>query len=96
MNFEQIQELKRLNSIKDRRKSIICEIVIPDGLKEKPASVLYGSCGDVEMGVMVQYLEYMIESIKQNFPEVEQILPTLKRHSSVIEGYKEIELMRGD
>ena len=45
---------------------------------------------------MVEYLEGTIESIKQNFPGVKNILPMVKQHGSVKEAYKSIEIMGGD
>ena len=96
MDFRQIQEMQKINRIKEKNECLVCEIVIPKELKEEAASILYGSCGNIEMAMMIQYLEGTIESIKQNFSEIKQILPLLKQHGSVKEAYKKIETMRGD
>lgn len=96
MNYRQIQEMQKINRMKENSECLVCEIVIPKELKEEPASILHGTCGNIEMAMMIQYLECTIKSIKQNFPEVNEVLPILKEHGSVKEGYKEIETMKGD
>ncbi len=96
MDFRQIQEMQKINRLKENNECLVCEIVIPKELKQSPASILHGTTGDIEMALMIQYLEGTIESIKQNFPEVKQILPLLKKHGSVKEAYKSIETNRGD
>ena len=92
MNDTQIKEIQRINRIKES-ECIVCEIAIPKNLKEEPASLLYGTADNIEMAIMIQFLEGTIESIKQKFPKVNQILPKLKDNSSITEKYKEIEMM---
>ena len=95
-DFRKIQEIQRMNKIKENNECLVCEIVIPKELKESPISILHGFGGNIEAALMIQYLEGTIESIKQNFPEVKQVLPIIKEHGSVKESYKSIETMRGD
>ena len=96
MDFRQIQELQKINRIKESSECLVCEVVIPKELKQSPVSIVHGSAGDIEMALMIQYLEGIIDSIKQNCPEVKRILPLLKEHGSVKETYTKIERMKGD
>ena len=95
-DFRKIQEIQKMNKIKENNECLICEIVIPKELKESPVSILHGTGGSIEAAIMVEYLEGTIESIKQNFPGVKNILPMVKQHGSVKEAYKSIEIMGGD
>ena len=42
-DFRKIQEIQKMNKIKENNECLICEIVIPKELKESPVSILHGT-----------------------------------------------------
>lgn len=93
--FKKIQEMQRLNRIKENNDCLVCEVVITKELKEQPMSVIQGNGGEIEMAMMIKCLYDIIEALKRNFPETEQILPLLRQSGGGMkEAYKHIEMER--
>lgn len=43
MNYRELQEMQKLNRLKEENDCLVCEIVIPRKFKEGPKSVIYGT-----------------------------------------------------
>lgn len=89
-DYRKIQEMQRINTIKEKNNCLVCELVITEEFKEPPISVVHGNGGKIEMAMMIKCLEDLAENLKSNFPETKNIIPILKHTGGLKEAYKEI------
>ena len=85
-DFRRIQETQRINRIKAR-----CEVVITKEFKEAPISIVQGNGGPIEMAQMVKTLTDVAESLKKEFPEINEIIPMLNQNNGMRTAYKQVE-----
>lgn len=89
-DYRKIQEMQKLNRIKENNDCLTCEVVITKEFKESPISIIQGSGGPIEMAQMVKTLRDIADTIVKEFPETKQILPMLKS-GGVKTSYKQVE-----
>ena len=90
-DYRKIQEIQRINRIKEKNDCLICEVVITKEFKEAPISVVQGNGGSIEMAQMVKTLTDVAESLKREFPEIKEIIPMLNQNSGMRTAYKQVE-----
>ena len=90
-DYRKIQEIQRINRIKEKNDCLICEVVITKEFKEAPISVVQGNGGSIEMAQMVKTLTDVAESLKREFPEIKEIIPMLNQNSGRRTAYKQVE-----
>lgn len=90
-DYRKIQEIQRINRIKEKNDCLICEVVITKEFKEAPISVVQGNGGSIEMAQMVKTLIDVAESLKREFPEINEIIPMLNQNSGMRTAYKQVE-----
>lgn len=88
MNLKAIEEMQRLNRLKSKYECMTCEVVVPKDIAEHPMSIVQGNCGRIEVAIMIRNLEDIIDCLKKTFPEVNAILPELRKHGRLKESYK--------
>lgn len=93
MNYRELQEMQKLNRLKEENDCLVCEIVIPRKFKEGPKSVIYGTGEEIEMAMLIKMLREVSDNMEYNFPEVKKIIPLLKK-KELRESYKNIEFMK--
>lgn len=54
MNYRELQEMQKLNRLKEENDCLVCEIVIPRKFKEGPKSVIYGTGEEIEMAMLIK------------------------------------------
>lgn len=89
-DYRRIQEIQRINRIKENNDCLSCEVVITKEFKEPPISIIQGNGGPIEMAQMVKTLRDISDAIIREFPETKKILPMLKG-GGVATSYKKIE-----
>ena len=90
-DYRKIQEMQRINRIKEKNDCLICEVVITKEFKEAPISIVQGNGGPIEMAQMVKTLIDVAESLKREFPEIKEIIPMLNKNSGMRTAYKQVE-----
>lgn len=90
-NFRKIQETQRINRIKANNDCLTCEVVITKEFKEAPISIVQGHGGPIEMAQMVKTLTDVAESLKREFPEINEIMPMLNQNNGMRTAYKQVE-----
>lgn len=91
MDFREIQETQKMNRIKAENDCLVCEVVITKEFKEAPISIVQGNGGPIEMAQMVKTLIDVAESLKKEFPEINEIMPLLNKHGGMKTAYKKVE-----
>ena len=86
-----IREMQKINRIKENNDCLTCEVVVTKGLKVGPISVVQGNGGPIEMAQMVKTLIDVAESLKKEFPEINEIIPMLNKNSGMRTAYKQVE-----
>ena len=59
--------------------------------REAPISIVQGHGGPIEMAQMVKTLTDVAESLKREFPEINEIIPMLNRNGGMRTAYKQVE-----
>lgn len=90
-DFRKIQEMQRINRIKANNDCLTCEVVITKEFKEVPISIVQGHGGPIEMAQMVKTLTDVAESLKKEFPEINEIILMLNKNSGMKTAYKQVE-----
>ena len=90
-DFRRIQETQRINRIKASNDCLTCEVVITKEFKEAPISIVQGHGGPIEMAQMVKTLTDVAESLKKEFPEINEIIPMLNQNNEMRTAYKNVE-----
>ena len=90
MDFRDIEEYQKLNRLKSKHNCLVCEVVVPEKMKEGMASVVYGEGGNIEMAILIDTLEKMANNLKKNFPKAVNILPIISE-MNLEETYKRVE-----
>lgn len=90
-DFRKIQETQRINRIKANNDCLTCEVVITKEFKEAPISIVQGHGGPIEMAQMVKTLTDVAESLKREFPEINEIMPMLNQNNGMRTAYKQVE-----
>lgn len=90
-DYNQIKEMQRMNRIKEQNECLTCEIVITKEFKEAPISIVQGHGGPIEMAQMAKVLIDVAESLKKEFPEINEIIPMLNKHGGMKTAYKKVE-----
>ena len=100
-DFRRIQETQRINRIKASNDCLTCEVVITKEFKEAPISIVQGHGGPIsivqghggpiEMAQMVKTLTDVAESLKKEFPEINEIIPLLNQNNEMRTAYKKVE-----
>ncbi len=90
-DFRKIQEMQRINRIKENNECLTCEVVITKEFRETPISIVQGNGGPIEMAQMVKTLMDVAESLKKEFPEINEIIPMLNKNSGMRTAYKQVE-----
>lgn len=90
MNYRELQEMERIKKLKEQKKCMCCEVVVPEKFEGGPVSVIYGECGDIEMAMLIHTLEEIAESLKKGFPEARELLPFISK-GNIKEAYKKVE-----
>lgn len=90
-DFRKIQEMQRINRIKENNECLTCEVVITKEFREAPISIVQGNGGPIEMAQMVKTLMDVAESLKKEFPEINEIIPMLNKNSGMRTAYKQVE-----
>lgn len=90
-DYRKIQEMQRINRIKENNDCLTCKVVITKEFKEAPISVVQGNGGPIEMAQMVKTLTDVAESLKKEFPEIKEIIPILNQNSGMRTAYKQVE-----
>lgn len=91
MDFRQIEETQKINRIKSENECLVCEVVITKEFKHAPISIVQGNGGPIEMAQMVKTLMDVAESLKKEFPEINEIIPMLNKNSGMRTAYKQVE-----
>lgn len=86
-----IREIQKINRIKENNDCLTCEVVVTKELKVGPISVVQGNGGSIEMAQLVKTLTDVAETLKREFPEVNEIIPMLNRNSEMKTSYKHVE-----
>lgn len=95
MDFRDIEEYQKLNRLKSKYDCLVCEIVVPRKLEENIMSAIYGEGGDIEMAMLIRYLEDVADKLKETFPQVAKILPIIPE-ANLKEAYKHVENRGGN
>ena len=90
-DLRKLQEIQRLNRIKEKNDCLVCEIVITKEFKEAPISIVQGNGGPIEMAQMAKTLIDVAESLKREFPEIKNIIPMLNENGGMKTAYKKVE-----
>lgn len=90
-DYSKIQEMQRINRIKENNDCLTCEVVIAKEFKEAPISIVQGNGGPIEMAQMVKTLIDVAESLKKEFPEINEIIPMLHQNNGMRTAYKQVE-----
>ena len=88
MNFRQIQEIQKINRLKEENECLTCEVVITKEFREAPISIVQGHGGPIEMAQMVKTLTDVAKSLKREFPEINEIIPMLNKNGGMRTAYK--------
>lgn len=91
MDFRQIEETKKINKIKSEHDCLVCEVVITKEFKHAPISIVQGHGGSIEMAQMVKTLTDVAQSLKKEFPEINNIIPMLDQEGGMKVAYKQVE-----
>lgn len=91
MNFSQIQEIQKINRLKEENECLTCEVVITKEFREAPISIVQGHGGPIEMAQMVKTLTDVAKSLKREFPEINEIIPMLNKNGGMRTAYKQVE-----
>lgn len=91
MNFRQIQEIQKINRLKEENECLTCEVVITKEFREAPISIVQGHGGPIEMAQMVKTLTDVAKSLKREFPEINEIIPMLNKNGGMRTAYKQVE-----
>lgn len=70
---------------------LTCEIVITKEFKEAANTIVQGHGGPIEMAQMAKVLIDVAESLKKEFPEINEIIPMLNKHGGMKTAYKKVE-----
>ncbi len=90
-DYRRMQEIQRLNKIKENNDCLCCEIVITKEFKEPPISVVQGNGGLIELAQMAKSLIDVAESLKREFPEIKEIIPMLNQSGGMRTAYKQVD-----
>lgn len=90
-DLRELQEIQRLNRIKEKNDCLVCEIVITKEFKELPISIVQGNGGPIEMAQMAKTLIDVAEQLKREFPEIRKIMSILNKHGGMKTSYKKVE-----
>ncbi len=90
-DYRKIQEMQRINRIKENNDCLTCEVVITRKFKEAPISIVQGNGGPIEMAQMVKTLTDVAESLTREFPEIKEIIPLLNKDNGMRTAYKQVE-----
>lgn len=90
-DYRQIKEMQRMNRIKEQNDCLTCEVVITKEFKEAPISIVQGNGGPIEMAQMAKVLIDIAEQLKKEFPEINEIMPMMDKHSGIKTAYKKVE-----
>lgn len=91
MNFRQIQEIQKINRLKEENECLTCEVVVVKEFKKAPVSIVQGNGGPIEMAQMAKVLMDVAEQLKKEFPEINEIIPMLDKNGGMKTAYKQIE-----
>lgn len=91
MNFRQIQEIQKINRLKEENECLTCEVVITKEFREAPISIVQGHGGPIEMAQMVKTLTDVAKSLKREFPEINEIIQMLNKNGGMRTAYKQVE-----
>ena len=89
--FVRFLQMQRINRIKENNNCLTCEVVITKEFREAPISIVQGHGGPIEMAQMVKTLTDVAESLKREFPEINEIIPMLNRNGGMRTAYKQVE-----
>lgn len=90
-DYRKIQEMQRINRIKENNNCLTCEVVITKEFREAPISIVQGHGGPIEMAQMAKTLTDVAESLKREFPEINEIIPMLNGNGGMRTAYKQVE-----
>lgn len=90
-DYRKIQQKQKINRIKENNVCLTCEVIITKEFKEAPISVVEGNGGPIEMAQMVKTLNDVADSLKMEFPEINEIIPMLNQNNGMRTAYKQIE-----
>lgn len=91
MNFRQIQEIQKINRLKEENECLTCEVVVVKEFKKAPVSIVQGNGGPIEMAQMAKVLMDVAEQLKKEFPEINEIIPMLDKNGGMKTAYKKVE-----